>query len=179
VHEKHWHKYKTRDGNSFKFFEQWVAYPQPEGLGVDSQHGPEYFRDLLLGAGRIGMWASIMEYISVKPGRRENLVDDDSFRPYYHVSTASNAIDRMLRSLKLKRPELYALVLDGQLTLREAAKEAGLIKDSSGWAAAVAKLLTGFKGLDGNGQIELLDLLWSRMEPIDRRQFIATHRVPE
>ena len=159
------------------FFEQWVAYPQPEGLGVDSQHGAEYFRDLLLGAGRIGMWASIMEYISVKPGRRENLVDDDSFRPYYHVSTASNAIDRMLRSLKLKRPELYALVLDGQLTLREAAKEAGLIKDSSGWAAAVAKLLTGLRGwmvMDRSSCLIFFGAVWSRLTVVSSSQHIVS-----
>ena len=80
---------------------------------------------------------------------------------------------------EFKRPDLFALVLDDKLTLREAAKEAGLIKDNSGWAAAVAKLLTGFKQLDGDGQIELLDLLWSRMELIDRHQFMATHRTPE
>ena len=70
MHEEHWRKYKTRDGNSFDFFEQWVAYPQPEGLGVTSQHGAEYLRDMLLGVGRIRMWAPILDYIRVKPGRR-------------------------------------------------------------------------------------------------------------
>jgi hypothetical protein len=80
----------------------------------------------------------------------------------------------MLRRLMLERPDLFSLVVDGQITVRDAAKRAGWVKEPSAWTADVNKLLGGFQRLDGEGQIALLDLLWSRMEPSARQKFMTT-----
>jgi hypothetical protein len=174
IDENLWATYKTTHGVLFGSFPQWVVQTQPEGLGVNNQRSAEFLRKLLIDAGRIGTWALILDYISVKPGRPENLVDDDIFRPFYRVSTASSALDRMLRRLMLERPDLLAQVTSEHVTVRAAALKAGMIKPNSG-AIPIMKMVAGFKRLDSEEQVGLLELLWSHMDLSARQRFRATH----
>jgi hypothetical protein len=81
IDEKLWQAYRTRDGIPFESLPQWVAYPQPNGLGVCDQKTAEFLRKMLLDSGRQSTWALILEYISAKPGRPK-LVDDEGFRSF-------------------------------------------------------------------------------------------------
>jgi hypothetical protein len=178
VDEELWRTNKTRNGVPFESFPQWVAYRQPEGLGVSSQKSAEFLRKLLIEAGRVGIWAEILAYICLKQGRPEKLVDDEDFRPYYHVNTASNGYDRLLRHVMVKKPDIYAQVVAGELTVREAARKAGIIAEKPRGATWTIKLMAEFKACDGDRQVSFLDLLWSHMDVSTRQKFLVTREAP-
>jgi len=168
-----WRAPKRKDGSDFESFPQWVAHSQPEGLGIDSKRTAEFLRTLLFEIGRVDIWALTLEYIRVKQGRPKKGVQDDVFRPFYHMSGASNAIDQRIRRLQTKAPEIFQLFMAGNLEFHEALGQAGICRKQSSIVHRLRSMLAEFKELGDEGQFQVLELLWFHTRPDARADFLT------
>jgi hypothetical protein len=172
IDKEAWRGSKASDGIRIETFAQWVTCAQPAGLGVSTQKSAEILRKLLLDSCRVAQWAAVLERIYVKPGRPpKNLVAGDGFPRFYSAITAGNGIDRRLLHLLNKKPEFFALVVDGTLTLAEAEQRAGWTRKRL-MPRCLADLSAVFDKLTPSAQFELLDLLWERTSQIARETFL-------
>ena len=104
-----------------------VALP-PDGLGVRSLDPLRLLRHALLTAGYILQWTEVLERTVRPRGRpRKKLANDEDFEPFYTISTAATARDRLLLALKRDHPEHFAAVCALKLSPRAAALQAGVI----------------------------------------------------
>jgi hypothetical protein len=104
-----------------------VALP-PDGLGVRSLDPLRLLRHALLTAGYILQWTEVLERTVRPHGRpRKKLANDEDFEPFYTISTAATARDRLLLALKRDHPEHFAAVCALKLSPRAAALQAGVI----------------------------------------------------
>ena len=183
VDQELWRGSKTRTGEPFSSLPQWVASPEPEGLGVRDQKTARFLRMLLLNAGRLDVWAVILVHVSPGPGRPKTLVGDEDFRPFYRVSTASNAIDRRLHRLFTKEPDVFASVASGAISLAEAEAKIDWATKPSRPAfcalnpVSLDQLIEAFKLLNERGQAEMLDALWECTTARVRSMFTSKQNV--
>jgi hypothetical protein len=167
-----WRKSKKKDGSDFESFPYWVVHPQPEGLGIDNQPSAEFLRTLFLAFGRVDIWAQVFEHIRVRQGRPKKIVPGDLFQPFYHPSRSSNAIDRRIRRLQIKAPENFELFLAGKLDFDEALNKAGISRKQSSVVHRLRSMLAEFKELSDDGQLQVLELLWSHTGSDARADFL-------
>lgn len=173
ITEELWRKCKKKDGSEFQSFPEWVTRALPEGLGLDNQRTAEFLRTLLLDLGRVDIWAQTLEYIRVRRGRPREFVQDDIFRPFYHVSRASNAYDQKICRLRTKAPNIHRLLLAGEIDLDEALTAAGILRRESNLVYRLRRMLAEFKELGSDGQLQVLELLWSHTGSEARADFLA------
>lgn len=176
IDQQLWRACKRKDGSDFESFPQWAAHPQPEGLGVDNQRSAEFLRTLLFDMGRVATWALVLEYIRVKQGRRANIALDDDFRPFYRISRASNAIDQRLCRLQTKAPDVAQKFRNGDINFDEALKIAGISRKHTSVVQRLRSMLEEFKQLGDEGQVQVLEMLWTHTEPRARTDFLASAR---
>jgi hypothetical protein len=112
-------------------FAAFAIAPPPDGLGLQSVAPAKFLRLALLDSGHVREWADVLHRIARPPGRpRTKFVNDEGFKRFYKVSTAANAIDRLLLQLMSNHRELFEAACRGECSLRQAGLRAGLIKDS-------------------------------------------------
>ena len=75
----------------------------------------------------------------------------------------------------IEKPDLLDQVDAGEITVRQAGKNAGFIKESSG--TYFARLLN-FKHLDEHKQLEIMNVLLDQMADTARQEFFAAHQEP-
>ena len=133
IDDELWRSIRKKDGREFASLPHWIVHPQPEGLGARSQRSGEFLRSLLLSAGRVAAWVTILDHIRMKRGAPKKVVEDEDCRPFYQVSKASNAIDRKLIRLRSIAPALFQEVAEGTLSLHAALLKAGISKKKVGF----------------------------------------------
>jgi hypothetical protein len=161
-----------RQDRSFESFGDFAVALTPLGLGVRALAPLRVLRHALLDAGNFALWTDILERVARQRGRpRKKLVNDEDFVPFYMVSTAATARDRLLLALKRSHPSHFKAVCECRISPRAAAIEAGLIAAGSSryggacnikLAAALGQRAQGrllcdlFKVMSGNAQCTLI-----------------------
>ena len=122
--------WERRDGVRWVFasFAEFVIAPAPAGLGIRTTPPLKLIRRALVQGRYYAEWTELLKLVMRRPGRPPTtLVNDEGFLPFYTLSTAKTAVDRLLLALERDYPDHFAHVCAGDCTPYAAAVRAGVI----------------------------------------------------
>jgi hypothetical protein len=123
-----------RDGHGqvFACFAEFVIARRPVGLEIRTTPSLKVLRTAMIAGGHYAEWTELLKVVMRNPGRPRNTrVNDESFVPFYTVSTAKTSIDRILLALERQHPEHFARVCRKECRPFAAAVDAGLAQSAS------------------------------------------------
>ena len=125
IDEELWPTFNDHEGTAFPSFGAFAAAREPYGLSARRLERAMYLRTFLFHHHRLAEWVDVLSHITRRPGRPTTLAQGECFGPVYQLPTGSNAVDRILLRLKRQRPDLLERVVQRDISIQQAAAEAG------------------------------------------------------
>jgi hypothetical protein len=146
--DKRWRQLADRKGRKFRYWEDYVQYPEPYGLEmpveeaeavIEARDDKRLLRDVLS-----ARYQALEEKDRGNPsrqGQRTDLVYTEINDIHEVTRPTGTSAEAFLRRLRKGRPDIHARVLAGELTAHAGMVEAGFRKPRSRRIPVLAKIL--------------------------------------
>jgi hypothetical protein len=162
--DERWRQLTDRNGGKFRYWQDYVQYPEPYGLGMQvadaeaviEARDNKRLRDVLDADARDRANPS-------RQGQRTDLVDIEEININKVSRPTGTTVESALRRLRKDRPDIYARVLANELTAHAGMVEAGFRKrGKSRRLTTLAKILKLVPQLTNAERVDLVEHLSGR-----------------